>query len=288
MEAALPIMMAIVQRCRRKRWDLGSRLPSDSLESGADLPEEHCGENVTEPTNNQPFALTFRATLNPKIASQLIQYMVMEWIGPKVSKATGWKRYPRTTRSWYFRIFSASASSTAWPPVAAVRTMWLGAKGSTMFASQVSVRPRVQGTRVTPSTRFPSPLHRPGGSSIEGTPQLASARRTMSFNMVWRGIVGRHSECRRVREVRPEGLPYRTGNSCGARLPLIHPRRVATEIRNCEFVSFKPRELAGMASSQQTGTGPSREFSRATPVGEDDSRKADCRPGSGWLRTGST
>ena len=38
-------------------------------------------ENVPEPIYNQPFALTCRATLNPKIASQLIQYMVMEWIG---------------------------------------------------------------------------------------------------------------------------------------------------------------------------------------------------------------
>ena len=31
---------------------------------------------------HQQFTLTCRATLNPKIASQLIQYMILEWIGP--------------------------------------------------------------------------------------------------------------------------------------------------------------------------------------------------------------
>ena len=35
-----------------------------------------------EPVYLKPFNLTCRASLNPKVAPQLIQYMVLEWVGP--------------------------------------------------------------------------------------------------------------------------------------------------------------------------------------------------------------
>ena len=35
-----------------------------------------------EPMHQKPFNLTCTASLNPKVASQLIQYMVLEWVGP--------------------------------------------------------------------------------------------------------------------------------------------------------------------------------------------------------------
>ena len=102
MEAALPIMMAIVQHCRRKRWDLGSRVTVSSRDSGADLPEERCGPCTRAAEGLKGHRMEEVSSVNEILV---------------------------------FRIFSASASPTAWPPVAAVWTMWLSANGSTMVVS---------------------------------------------------------------------------------------------------------------------------------------------------------
>ena len=104
---------------------MGSRFPSDSLESGTDIPEERCS-----PCTRAAEGLKGHRMEEVSLVNEIL----------------------------VFSVFSASASSTAWPPVAAVWTMWLGANGSTMVASQVSVRPRVQGTKVTLSTRHTLPI----------------------------------------------------------------------------------------------------------------------------------
>ena len=59
----------------------------------------------------EPMGSRFRVTVSSREPISLRNAAVPAPGRPKVSKATGWKRYPRSMRSWYFRIFSASASS---------------------------------------------------------------------------------------------------------------------------------------------------------------------------------
>ena len=99
-------------------------------------------------------------------------------IGPKVSMATGAKRY-WCDKAVYLAVLGSAAASAAAPAVTDVLARYDSATVSAIVTSQVMECPSCQGTSVSPSGLFPSALSRPFGSLaqlVAGTPARTRVR----------------------------------------------------------------------------------------------------------------
>ena len=104
---------------------------------------------------------------------------------PRVSMTTGTNSCATASDAYFAALFT-SATAAAAPAPAAERCRCEGARVSGHVASHRRHRPRDQGTRVTPSGRLASDRLRPGGSRMDGTPALCSARQMVSFTKLCR------------------------------------------------------------------------------------------------------
>ena len=130
-------------------------------------------ERVSPVTNDmrRPISLTNASPVAPHV--------------PIVYMATGTNSCA-VARAAYFATFFDSASLAVDPASADEIVTCDGANVSGQVASHRRQRPRAQGTRVTPSGRFPPPRSKPGGSRIACTPALCSARKIPSLSRLWR------------------------------------------------------------------------------------------------------
>jgi len=110
------------------------------------------------------------------------------WCSPQVPDVSIAKRIKWTpvVMSAYFCNFIASAVAAAEPARVQLARTWDPANVSGQVASHARQRPRDQGwTRVTPSGRFPLPVHSEYGSRVASVPDLMNARQSTSLIWLW-------------------------------------------------------------------------------------------------------
>jgi len=99
---------------------------------------------------------------------------------PKFSKAMG-ANTKQPSKPAYFTSLRDAASSAAAPASRAAAEMYESANGQMTVTSQQSALPFCQGTRESPSGRFPSERDKPVGTLATGTPAAVKLRAIKSF-----------------------------------------------------------------------------------------------------------